>query len=177
MTQAEVFAWCGEKPRKEAEETWLDRLEMQCDAVPPSMMSVELHLVIRILAQCSYRGTDVHLDTLTFYRPDRLPLSSVDARQWKWKVVKGWAWKQPNHINVLEMEALYHTLRYRAKGLVDSQVVLGVTAKGRSSSKKLQRSLRKFNLLALALHCYPVLGWVLSALNPADAPSRWYEHQ
>ena len=183
--QAEVFTWCGEKPKLEDTETWLDRLEQQTEAVPLPLAPAELQLVLRILSRCSYRGTDVHLDTLTFYRPDRLPLASVDARQWQWKVVKGWAWKQTNHINVLEMEALYHALRYRAKGLrvmhkkflhlVDSQVVLAVTAKGRTSSTRLEHSLHKFNLLTLALHCYPVMGWVQSALNPADAPSRWYE--
>ena len=184
LRQAEVFTWCGDKPSLEDEETWLDRLEMQTDAIPKSVVPTELQLVLRILSQCSYRGTDVHLDTLTFYRPDRLPLASIDSRQWTWKIVKGWAWKKPNHINILEMESLYHSLRYRAKGLnvlhskflhlVDSQVVLGVAAKGRSSSYQLQQSLHKFNLLTLALHCYPVLGWVLSALNPSDEPSRWF---
>ena len=187
LAQAEVFTWCGDKPALEDEETWLDRLKMQSEAIPKGMMPTELQLVLRILSQCSYRGTDVHLDTLTFYRPDTLPLASIDARQWTWKIVKAWAWKKPNHINILEMESLYHTLRYRAKSLkvlrtkflhlVDSQVVLGVAAKGRSSSHQLLRSLHKFNLLVLALHCYPVLGWVLSALNPSDEPSRWFEHQ
>ena len=183
---AEIFTWCGDKPKQEDTESWLDRLEQQSDAVPKSLPALELQLVAKILAQCSYRGTDVHLDTLTFYRPDRLPISPIDARQWVWKISKGWAWKKTNHINILEMEALYHTIKFRAKGgrilhrkflhLVDSQVVLGIVAKGRSSSLRLQRSLHKYNLLVLALHCYPVLGWVVSALNPADAPSRWYEH-
>ena len=187
LGQAEVYSWCADKASKEDTETWLDRLEQQSDAIPQVRMPLDFQLVARILSQCSYRGTDVHLDTLTFYRPDRLPLSSIDPRQWRWKVVKGWAWKCPNHINILEMEALYHTIKYRGRSLrlmhkrflhlVDSQVVLGVAAKGRSSSLKLQHSLHKFNLLVLALHCYPVLGWVASALNPADAPSRWYEHQ
>ena len=183
---AEVFTWCGGRPKQEDTESWLDRLEQQSDAVPRSLPALELQLVAKILAQCSYRGTDVHLHTLTFYRPDRLPISPIDARQWVWKISKGWAWKNTNHINILEMEALYHTIKFRAKGgrilhrkflhLVDSQVVLGIVAKGRSSSLRLQRSLHKYNLLVLALHCYPVLGWVVSALNPADAPSRWYEH-
>ena len=67
LAQAEVFTWCGDKPALEDEETWLDRLEMQSEAIPKGMMPTELQRVLRILSQCSYRGTDVHLDTLTFY--------------------------------------------------------------------------------------------------------------
>ena len=124
-------------------------------------------------------------DAMSFFRPDRLPRTAVDARQWKWKVVKGWKWRFQDHINILEMEALFHSVRYRAKTLrlfhsrfihlVDSQVVLGVAAKGRTSSKKLRKSLHRYNLLLLVLHTWPLLGWVLSHLNPSDAPSRWYE--
>lgn len=110
----------------------------------------------------------MHVDTLQFYRPDRLPQCSVAARQWRWKVVKGWAWKFEQHINVLEMEALYGTLKWRAKSLqnyaarflhlTDSQVVLGIVSKGRTNSKRLRRT----------------LGWVASEENPADEPSRWF---
>lgn len=174
-------------PIVEDDETWLDRLEQQSEAIVPrdlDELQVQIQLVQRMAELASYRGTDVHVDTLSFYRPDRLPRASVDARQWLWKIAKGWKWKQPDHINVLEMEALYQTVRWRAKSnrlfrkrflhLVDSQVVLGVAAKGRTSLK-LRRSLHKYNMLVLALHTFPLLGWVLSHLNPSDVPSRWYE--
>ena len=183
----EVFQGGGKTTFMEAEETWLDRLEQQYLSVeaPPSMLGSPKALVTKLLDLSSFRGTDVHVDTTTFFRPDRLPRSSIDARQWVWKVARGWKWNFPAHINVLEMEALYHTLRWRGKTLrlfntrfvhlVDSQVVLGVAAKGRTSSSRLRKSLHKYNLLVLALHTYPLLGWVVSHLNPSDAPSRWFE--
>lgn len=187
-SQQEIYQGHKKPILLEDDETWLDRLEQQSDAIVPrdlDELKVQIQLVQRMAELSSYRGTDVHVDTLSFYRPDRLPRSSVDARQWLWKVAKGWRWKQPDHINVLEMEALYQTVRWRARSnrlfrkrflhLVDSQVVLGVAAKGRTSSRKLRRSLHKYNMLVLALHTFPLLGWVLSHLNPSDVPSRWYE--
>ena len=88
------------------------------------------------------------------------------------------------HINVLEMEALYQSMRWRARSLrnydarflhlVDSQVVLGIVAKGRTTSRRLRRSLHRYNMLILAMHSQPLLGWVISAQNPADEPSRWF---
>ncbi len=148
---------------------------------------MEIRLIQRMVELSSHRGTDVHVDTLSFYRPDRLPHDSIDARQWIWKIARGWAWHRPDHINILEMEALYHALRWRSRGnrlfnrrvlhLVDSQVVFGVVAKGRTSSQRLRRSLHKYNMLVLALHTFPLMGWVLSHQNPSDAPSRWYEPQ
>ena len=68
-SQAEVCAWSGEKPSLEDTVTWLDRLEQQTEAVPVSLAPGELQLVLRILSRCSYRGTDVHLDTLYVLSP------------------------------------------------------------------------------------------------------------
>lgn len=187
-TQKEVFVWRGEKASLEDSETWLDRLEQQSDAVvrPMSLkMGAESALVLRLLDHLSYRGTDVHVDTLSFYRPDRLPKASIDSRMWTWKIAKGWKWHKPAHINVLELEAVYHAVKWRARSLrvvrkrflhlVDSLVVLGVVSKGRTSSKRLFPCLHRLNILLLALHAFPVLGWVLTDLNPADEPSRWHE--
>lgn len=187
-SQRELYQGHSKPILLEDDETWLDRLEQQSEAIVPrdlDELQVQIQLVQRMAELSSYRGTDVHIDTLSFYRPDRLPRSSVDARQWIWKIAKGWRWKQPDHINILEMEALYQTVRWRARSnrlfrkrflhLVDSQVVLGVAAKGRTSSQKLSKSLHKYNMLVLALHTFPLLGWVLTHLNPSDVPSRWYE--
>lgn len=119
---------------------------------------MESQLVRKMLDMLGYRGTDVHLDTLSFFRADRLPRSSIDARQWKWKSVKGWKWHFSSHINVLELEALYRSLDRRFKGgrlihtrclhLVDSQVVLGVVAKGRTSSKSYPQCVCRWLLIA-----------------------------
>lgn len=185
--EKEVFVWRGKKARFEDTEDWLDRLEQQSEAVHRPLqggLSFEVVLVLNLLRNVTYRGSDVHVDSLSFYRPERLPKAAIDSRQWKWKICKGWKWKYPAHINVLEMEALLHTVQYRAKSirvvrrkflhLVDSLVVLGIASKGRTTSRMLAPSLHKYNMLVLALHCYPILAWVQSHLNPSDEPSRWY---
>ncbi len=185
----EVFSF---KPQKHFTSSWdevVEELEQQSGEIPQPSLSLiaqnqEVSMVRRLMEMVGYRGSDVHVDTLAFYRPDRLPRTSIDARKWHWKIVKGWRWRHPDHINVLEMEALYQSLRWRLRGgrlfnprflhLVDSQVVLGVVAKGRSSSKKLNRVVKRINLLLLGCHSYLLLGWVRSELNPADEPSRWF---
>ena len=117
-SQLEVYRGRDLPHLMEDDESWLDRLEQQSEAVLPrdaSEVKGQVQLVQRMAELSSYRGTDVHVDTLSFYRPDRLPRNSVDARQWHWKVAKGWRWRQPDHINVLEMEALYQTVKWRAR--------------------------------------------------------------
>ena len=188
----EVFSF---KPQKHFSSSWdddLERLEQQPEGCPPpapclQLQCVETAMVRKLIEMVGYRGSDLHVDTLAFYRPDRLPRTSIDARKWSWKIAKGWKWKHKDHINVLEMEALYQSLRWKVRGgrvvnkrflhLVDSQVVLGVVAKGRSSSHKLNRVVKKINLLLLGCHAYMLLGWVRTELNPADEPSRWFGQQ
>lgn len=51
-TQKEIFVWRGDKPSLENDETWLDRLEQQTDAVvyPPTIcLGPEATLVVRLL--------------------------------------------------------------------------------------------------------------------------------
>ena len=184
--QQEIYS-PGNTRKPEKLDDWMERLEKD-DPIPAMPLRVEFTsrslIIHRMMELLTYRGTDVHVDTLQFYRPDRLPQCSVDARQWRWKVVKGWAWKFEQHINALEMEALYGTLKWRAKSLqnyaarflhlTDSQVVLGIVSKGRTNSKRLRRTLHRYNLLVLAMHAQPILGWVASEENPADEPSRWF---
>lgn len=184
----EIYHRSAKELPQEPEEDWLARLEER-EAGPWTElgMSADEALVRRFLHNLTYRGSDVHVDSGTPFRPDRLPREGIDPRQWKWKTIKGWKWSFEDHINVLEMHALYQTVVWRMKTdrlwgrrfvhLVDSQVVLGVATKGRTSSRKLENILRKYNLLLLAVHTYPILGWVISRLNPADPPSRWYVPQ
>ena len=66
-------------------------------------------------------------------------------QRWHWKVVLSFPWKRPGaHINELELRALFTLLRGLARSsgnigmrfavLVDSLIVLGIAAKGRSCS-------------------------------------------
>ncbi len=59
--------------------------------------------------------------------------------------------------------------------VTDSQVVLAVMAKGRSSSKQLNWLLRRVAALNLVADVTPSYVFVSSADNPADAPSRWWD--
>ena len=98
-----------------------------------------------------------------------------------------WSWKRRgSHIN--ELEAVAVLLQVKAKSrsqnnfasaylhLVDSQVSIGVFTKKRSSSRVVQRVIRRANALCLAALLQPVLIYVRSELNPADAPSRVTHH-
>ena len=93
--------------------------------------------------------------------------------------------KQGSHINVLELLTIVHSFEWRARKaaygdcrslhLSDSQVSLAVATKGRSSSRALNRVLRRFCSLQLATGVHPLLCWIESFENPADEPSRRYE--
>ena len=65
----------------------------------------------------------------------------------------------------------------RVAVLVDSLVVLGVAAKGRSSSHRLNPVLRRLNAHVLDSGFYVFFGYVASHANPADAPSRCHSHK
>jgi len=91
--------------------------------------------------------------------------------------------RQGAHINALELRAVLAAVKWRARTpgnlnarflhLSDSQVCLGVLVKGRSSSGQLFAILQRLNHLVLAANFVPAYGYVVTHLNPADAPSRW----
>lgn len=143
-------------------------------------------LVHHYLRRMEFRGSDVRLDVGLFYRPDAAPRTSVDPGRWSWTVAHSYPFRTAEHINVLELRAILHTLEWRARTsifhscrflhLSDSQVCLGVLTKGRSSSRKVNRLLRRVCSLCIALDLYPLWAWIESRLNPADEPSRRYEN-
>ena len=86
-------------------------------------------------------------------------------------------WRYPAHINELEFRSVLEMLGLAAKGhthqlRVDSQVVLGILRKGRSSSWSLNKLARKAAGLQLARGVGVNVVYVPSAENPADGPSR-----
>eukprot|EP00438_Fugacium_kawagutii_P030021 Skav233810 [mRNA] locus=scaffold7867:43550:47330:- [translate_table: standard] len=110
--------------------------------------------------------------------------ASVPARLWKWRIIAGWQWTLgAEHINSLELRAVLTSLKWRLEHgkqvnqrvlhLTDSLVCLNVLARGRSSSRKLRRTLSKVNALCLAGNLQPVWGYIHTSENPADRPSRW----
>ena len=58
---------------------------------------------------------------------------------------------------------------------MDSNVTLGVIAKGRTSSKRLRRVLGKINAVTLVGHFTVTVGFCRSEHNPADRPSRQFK--
>ena len=100
----------------------------------------------------------------------------------RWRTIVSVPWSGAEHINALELRAallaVHWALRYpsamhtRAYLLLDSTVAFFTLWKGRSSSPALLLILRKISALLLASGLSLLPGWVPSAVNPADNPSR-----
>ena len=139
-----------------------------------------------MVRSASFMGSDVRLATGTLINPSSWPRRGIEANRWRWKICLGYPQdpERQAHINVLEMEALLATFKWKSRGaqrlqgrvihFCDSQVCIAVACKGRSSSFLLQRLLSRLNALLLATSCHPYYVYVRSELNPADAPSRWW---
>ena len=151
----------------------------------PDEHMLRARLVYQFLRRTEFRGSDVRLDLGIVYRPDALIRSTVDPRRWVWKTAKAWPWQKKEHINLLELRSILRPLEWRARTssfhscrflhLSDSQICLAVLVKGRSSSRKINRILRRIAALCLALNLLPLWSWISSKLNPADEPSRRYD--
>jgi hypothetical protein len=106
--------------------------------------------------------------------------SAVSSVPWRTLIAKPWSGVE--HINALELRAallsVHWVLSYpsslhrRVFLLLDSTVAFFSLWKGRSSSPALLLVLRKISALLLASDLTLLCGWVPSAVNPADAPSR-----
>jgi hypothetical protein len=99
-----------------------------------------------------------------------------------WRTIVAAPWWDEEHINVLELRAALLAVHWalsfpsalssRVYLLLDSSVAFFSLWKGRSSSPALLLVLRKISSLLLAGGLSLLPGWVPSAVNPADAPSR-----
>jgi hypothetical protein len=133
----------------------------------------------------SIKGEDILLSTPTsqMVKFHRLR-ASVPSRLWRWRVITGWKWVHAKeHINSLELRAVLTALKWRVGKqrqigcrmvhLTDSLVCLHTLSRGRSSSRKLRRTMARVNALVLAGNVQVVWAYVHTDDNPADAPSRW----
>eukprot|EP00438_Fugacium_kawagutii_P017572 Skav222235 [mRNA] locus=scaffold3059:49406:52188:- [translate_table: standard] len=109
---------------------------------------------------------------------------TVPSRLWHWRTISGWKWRHTNeHINSLELRAVLASVRWRVEHrhelhckfvhLTDSLVSLHAASRGRSSSKRLRRTMCRLNAVLLAAGVTPLWGYVHTDQNPADKPSRW----
>ena len=128
-----------------------------------------------------FKGSDVRLETGSLLEGSRQPVP-YPAPIWDWKVVQSYPWRQTQHINVLELIAFLNYLQLhvhdasnhskRLIHILDSRVSSSVVAKGRSSSKMLNRILRRLTGLLLGADSYVYPLWTISSWNFADIPSR-----
>ena len=173
----------------------LEAMAERLEVLPPSLHFSALARPVseldskdraRALAQAIYRradhkGCDVRLDISSPFRAAKAR-EGIDTRRWVWVHPLSVPWETKLHINCLELQALFMGLRWRLRTtsllgsrlifLLDSQVAMSVAAKGRSSSKQLNRILRRFNAYVLATFSQPCFAFVNTHLNPADGPSR-----
>ena len=141
-------------------------------------------LVKKICGLTSLKGEDIllqhHSDFPVKYHRLRM---SLPAKLWRWRTVSGWTWRdQGEHINVLELRATFTAIKWRVERLqqmdirclhlVDSLVVLHSLTRGRSSSRKMRRTLMRVNSYVLACGLYPRWAYIDTHQNPADRPSR-----
>ena len=142
-------------------------------------------LANRLANLISIKGEDILLSTPTsqLTKFHRLR-ASVPGRCWKWKIVAGWKWRRSgDHINGFELRAILTSVRWRLEHaghfktrfihLTDSLVCLHALSRGRSSSRKLRRTMSRINALILASGTHPLWGYIHTDQNPADKPSRW----
>ena len=164
-------------------QTFLQRPPM-CKPVGGKGHEKALKLVHKLLTLVSVKGEDIALqaasDDLVKYHRLR---ASVPAKLWRWYTAASWKWTgEKEHINVLEMRAVLTALRWRLEchkkvhvkfvHLVDSLVAMHSLSRGRSSSRKLRRTILKITALLLATKSQSVWAYVHTKDNPADAPSR-----
>ncbi|CAE8699900.1 unnamed protein product, partial [Polarella glacialis] len=153
--------------------------------LPGSNEALELALVRNISKSSSSKGSDVKMTSGGTEGPDVWPRKAIPSKLWRWRTICSWRFKHlhgPEHINVLELRAFLTSLRWRLrkKGgiakrffhLLDSQVNLGILAKGRTSSRKLSPVLRQISALLLAANMLPICAYLNTHDNPADKPSR-----
>ena len=141
-------------------------------------------LASRMAGLVSVKGEDLMIQSASepLLRHQRFR-HTVPSKAWKWKEVCGWQWHgEPEHINQLEMRAVMTSVKYwiskqrrfncRVLHLVDSMVVLHALTRGRSSSRKLRRTIMRIQAYLLAANIHVVWAYVHTSQNPADRPSR-----
>lgn len=178
LPPAEVIARCA-PGASESVQGRLVRLPLR---KADSSSAMEYDLAFKLGNLISLKGEDIMLTTPTtqLVKFHRLR-ASVPAKLWKWRIVSGWRWTHGNeHINSLELRAILNALRWRLEHqghggcrmlhLTDSLVCLRALTRGRTSSRKLRRSMARISALLLCTGSQVLWGYVNTDSNPADKP-------
>ena len=137
----------------------------------------------RILgSKTRHTGSDIRVSTGQVLNPKTFPRQSVDSVWWAWQPAFKVRWNEAEHINALEIRAIYLSLLWKTMQrkftnrrlfhLSDSYVAISILSKGRTGSHKLKFICRKIAALLLAGHGLLNLAHVDSADNPTDEASR-----
>jgi hypothetical protein len=135
-----------------------------------------------LLGRTEFRGSAVRLDDKEVLGRKFYPNAPYDCNKHDWSTKHAYPWKHSQHINILEAHALLLWIRKRARSLhnhgrrffhvLDSAVTIGAYAKGRSSSWRLNRVLRRAGAVLLASSQRVMLIWTSTDLMPMDRASR-----
>lgn len=138
-----------------------------------------------LLARTDFRGAAVRLDGLEVLGRKFSPQAPFDTSTMTWKVKHSYPWKNSQHINILEAHAFLLWLRRRSRTILnhgqrflhlfDSAVCVGGFSKGRSSSWRFNRVLRRAGALLTATGQRSHFLWTSSDRMPMDAASRRYQ--
>ena len=143
---------------------------------------LELTHLTSLYRELDLRGSDVRFGTGSLLSEGRQSMP-YPAFAWDWTLVQSYTWASQQHINVLELVAFFNFLRafslrqghqsVRFVHVLDSMVCSVILAKGRSSSRVLNRSLRRIAALLIAADTSVIPVWTISAWNFSDAGSRF----
>ena len=140
----------------------------------------------RLFAGAEFRGEDARLvDRVDL--PDELsappadPVLAASIASWQWRVTAAYE-LEIDHINAQELRVFVSLVVRRCRAaanagqrlvaLLDNQAASGAAAKGRSSSRRMNRLLRRLAAFLMAADLYIAPLYIPSAVNPADPPSR-----
>eukprot|EP00435_Cladocopium_sp_Y103_P074422 s46_g48.t1 len=109
-------------------------------------------------------------------------MAPYPAFVWLWRTLVAYRWSSKQHINCLEVGAFLVEIRRRARdvtclqgrfiNITDSQVTFHCLTKGRSSSPRLNRLIRRVAAVSFAADLAPFHLWTISKWNFADHGSR-----
>ena len=137
-----------------------------------------------LLRQVSTRGCDIKI-LVSPEDGEQTLMAPYPSFAWLWRTLVAYRWRQPQHINTLEVSAFLVEIRRRARdpsmvggrfiNVTDSQVTFHCLTKGRSSSAKLNRLVRRVAAVSLVADLTPFHVWTISKWNFADYGSRKFE--
>jgi hypothetical protein len=145
-------------------------------------MAPSAALVYDYLRRNDGPGGDVRRDMGVSMRVTCWPSYADDLHRGLWQGSVATPWRLDSHINTLVLKMFQSTLQGKTGQLIlfeshslhllDSQVLIAVTVKGGSSSRRLNQILWEIVAVSFSADLYSLLAYIASALNSADGAFR-----